>query len=68
MTSFMGLINALVKVNNIDGPYKIVERRQVDLATSHAVVKKDKQNLGWRAELGIEEMLRDSWKFELNND
>ena len=55
-TSVLELVNAFVKVNEIDVPYEIVGRRTGDIATCFADASK--------AELGIEEMVRDARKFE----
>ena len=48
-------------------PYKIVGRRPGDLAVCFADASKAEKNLGWKAELTIEDMVRDAWKFERNN-
>ncbi|NLJ18274.1 UDP-glucose 4-epimerase GalE [Globicatella sulfidifaciens] len=66
-TSVLQLINTFKKVNGVDVPYEIVNRRPGDLAICFADVQKAERELGWKAELGIEEMVRDAWKFELNN-
>jgi UDP-glucose 4-epimerase len=66
-TSVLELVNAFMKVNDIDVPYEIVGRRPGDIATCFADASKAEQELGWKAELGIEEMVRDAWKFEQNN-
>lgn len=66
-TSVLELVNAFMKVNEIDVPYEIVGRRPGDIATCFADASKAKKELGWKAELGIEEMVRDAWKFEQNN-
>lgn len=66
-TSVSELVNAFMKVNDIDVPYEIVGRRPGDIATCFADASKAKKELGWKAELGIEEMVRDAWKFEQNN-
>jgi UDP-glucose 4-epimerase len=66
-TSVLELVNAFMKVNDIDVPYEIVGRRPGDIATCFADVTKAEQELGWKAELGVEEMVRDAWKFEQNN-
>jgi UDP-glucose 4-epimerase len=65
-TSVLELVNAFIKVNNIDVPYEIVERRPGDIATCFADASKAEKELGWKAELGIEEMVRDAWRFEQN--
>ena len=66
-TSVLELVNAFMKVNNIDVPYEIVGRRPGDIATCFADASKAERELDWKAELGIEEMVRDAWKFEQNN-
>jgi len=66
-TSVLELVNAFMKVNGIDVPYEIVGRRPGDIATCFADASKAEQELGWKAELGIEEMVRDAWKFEQKN-
>lgn len=44
-------------------PYKIVPRRSGDISTCYANPKKAKEELGWEANLGIEEMCKDSWNY-----
>lgn len=51
------------KVNNIEVPYVIGPRREGDIATCYADTTKAFQELGWKAEKGLEEMCKDSWKF-----
>lgn len=43
-----------MKVNDIDVPYEIVGRRPGDIATGFADASKAEQELGWKAELGID--------------
>ena len=66
-TSVLELVNAFMKVNDIEVPYEIVGRRPGDIATCYADASKAERELDWKAELGIEEMVRDAWKFEHNN-
>ena len=56
-----------MKVNDINVPYEIVERRPGDIATCYADASKADKELNWKAELGIDEMVRDAWRFEMNN-
>jgi UDP-glucose 4-epimerase len=65
-TSVLELVNTFMKVNKIEIPYEIVERRPGDIAVSFADVKKAKKELNWEAKLTIEDMVRDSWNFEKN--
>jgi len=66
-TSVLELVNAFKKVNCINVPYEIVGRRPGDIATCFADASKAEKELNWKAELGIEEMVRDAWRFEMNN-
>lgn len=66
-TSVLELVNAFMKVNGINVPFEIVGRRPGDIATCFADASKAEKELGWKAELGIDEMVRDAWKFEQNN-
>lgn len=66
-TSVLELVNAFIKVNGIEVPYEIVGRRPGDIGTCFADTHKAEQKLGWKAKLGIDEMVRDAWKFEQSN-
>ena len=65
--SVLDLVNTYMKVNNIDIPYVIKERRAGDIAQCYADCSKAKEELGWRAERTIEDMCRDSYQFVINN-
>jgi len=54
-----------MRVNDIDVPYEIVGRRPGDIATCFADASKAERELQWKAELGLEDMVRDAWRFEL---
>ena len=61
--SVLELVNTFKRVNNIDVPYKIVDRRPGDIASCYASTEKAYNELGWKAELGIEEMCKDAYNF-----
>ena len=65
--SVLELVNTFEKVNNIKVNYKIVERRPGDLAEYYADPNKALEELGWRTEKTLEDICRDSWKYEKNN-
>ena len=48
-------------------PYEIKERRPGDIATCYASTTKAYEELGYKAEYGIDEMCRDAWKWQKNN-
>ncbi len=66
-TSVLELVNAFIKENGVDVPYKIVGRRAGDIAAFYADATKAEKELGWKAELDINDMVRDAWHFEKNN-
>lgn len=65
--SVLDIVNAFIRVNNVDIPYDIKPRRPGDIAECYADPTKAKEGLGWTAEYGIDEMCRDSWNWQKNN-
>ena len=48
-------------------PYEIAGQRPGDVAECYADVTRARELLGWEARLGLEEMCRDSWRWQLAN-
>jgi len=48
-------------------PYRFVERRPGDVATTYADPSRAQDELGWSAERGIEEMCADVWRWQSAN-
>lgn len=63
-TSVLELISAYGKVNDIDIPYEIVDRRPGDIATSYADVSKALNELGWKTQHSVFDMCKDTYHFE----
>ena len=63
--SVLDMVNTFERVNGVEVPYKIVDRRPGDIAECYANPTKAYKELGWKAELGIEDMMRDSYNFIL---
>ncbi len=61
--SVLDMVKAFEKATKKEVKYKIVQRRAGDIATCYADPKKAKEELGWEANLGIDEMCRDSWNY-----
>lgn len=61
--SVLDIVNAFERVNNVNVPYEIVERRSGDIAECYADASKAENILGWKAEKGLDEMCRDAWNF-----
>lgn len=64
--SVLDLVKTFEKVNGVKIPYDIVGRRPGDIATCYADTHKAESMLGWKAEKGIEDMCRDSWRWQQN--
>ena len=65
--SVLDVVKAFEKVNGVKIPYVIKERRPGDIATCYCNPSKAKEELGWEAQYGIEEMCRDSWRWQSQN-
>lgn len=65
--SVLEVINAFEAANNLKINYVIKERRAGDVPECYADPAKAEQELGWRAERGLIEMCRDSWRWQKNN-
>lgn len=65
--SVLELIKAFEKASGIKVPYKIVQRREGDIAECYADPSKAYSILGWKAKRGIEEMCTDTWKWQQLN-
>ena len=61
--SVLGIVKAYEKVNGVKIPYVIAERRPGDVAVCYADATKAAKVLGWKAQYGLEEMVRDSYNF-----
>ena len=65
--SVLDVLHAFEKACGKELPYEIKPRRAGDIATCYCDATKAKEELGWVAERGIEEMCADSWKWQSNN-
>ena len=65
--SVLEMIQAFSKAVGHDIPYVIKPRRAGDIATCYADATKAKNELGWTAERGIDEMCQDAWRWQSNN-
>ena len=65
--SVLDMVHTFIDVNRVAVPYEIVERRPGDIATCYADPAKSAEKLGWKAELTLADMCRDSWNWQSNN-
>lgn len=65
--SVIDIVHAFEKASGAAVPYAIAPRRAGDIAVCYADVNKAKTQLGWSAELGLQEMCEDSWRWQCQN-
>ena len=65
--SVLDIVNAFEIVNGVKVPYKIVERRDGDIAECYADTSYAYEKLGFEAKYGIDEMVRSAYNFAKNN-
>ncbi|MEQ0488257.1 UDP-glucose 4-epimerase GalE [Anaerococcus murdochii] len=65
--SVLEVVKAFEEASGRKVPYKIVGRREGDIAKCFANATKAYKVLGWKAEYGIKEMCEDSWRWQKNN-
>ena len=61
--SVLELINTFKAVNNVEIPYKIVERRAGDIASCFADTTKAYEELGFKAQKNLDDMCRSAWEY-----
>jgi len=66
-TSVLELVHAFEKAYGKELPYVIAPRRAGDLAECYAATQKARDLLGWEATRDIDDMCRDSWKWQSEN-
>ena len=62
--SVLEMVHAFAAVSGKPVPYRIVERRQGDIAQCYADPTFARKLLGWQAELGIDAMCADAWRWQ----
>ncbi len=65
--SVLDIVKAFERVNHIEIPYVIKPRRPGDIAECFANAEKAEKVLGWKAELGLDEMCYDAWNWQSHN-
>jgi len=65
--SVLEIVRAFEKTNGVKIKYKVTNRRLGDIPTSYANSDYAYKILGWKAELGIEEMCESTWKWAKNS-
>ena len=61
--SVLEIVNTFKKINNIDVPYKIKDRRPGDIDACYADPTYALEKLNWKAELTLEDMCKDAYDY-----
>ncbi len=65
--SVLDIVNTFQRVNHVEIPYEIAPRRPGDIAENYADPTKALKLLGWQAEKNLEDMCRDTYRFQTRN-
>jgi len=65
--SVLDMVKAFEKASGKNIPYKIVDRRSGDIATCYAAPAYAKEKLAWKAEYELDEMCKDTWRWQSMN-
>ena len=61
------LADTFALVTGVPVPYRFVDRRPGDVAACYADTRMAQKALGWQAQLGVERMCQDAWRWQSNN-
>jgi UDP-glucose 4-epimerase len=65
--SVLEMVRAFEAVSGKPVPYRVAPRRPGDIATCYADPAKAERELGWKARRGLDEMMRDAWRWQSMN-
>ncbi|WP_062268101.1 UDP-glucose 4-epimerase GalE [Endozoicomonas arenosclerae] len=65
--SVLEMVAAFEQASGKNVPYEVTPRRSGDIAACYANPDKALQELGWKAERGLEEMVTDAWRWQADN-
>jgi len=65
--SVLDMVKAFEKASGKNIPYQIVNRRPGDIATCYADPTYAAEKLGWKAECELDEMCKDTWRWQSMN-
>jgi UDP-glucose 4-epimerase len=65
--SVQELADTFARVTGVPVPYRFVDRRPGDVAACYADTTLARKALGWQAQLGVERMCQDAWRWQSQN-
>ena len=61
------MVKAFAKTVGKEIPYKVIPRREGDIATCYADPSLAGKDLNWKATRDLKDMCEDSWRWQKNN-
>lgn len=65
--SVLEMVRAFEAASGKSVPYRVAARRSGDIAICYAAPDKAERDLGWKAQRGLNEMMRDAWRWQSMN-
>jgi UDP-glucose 4-epimerase len=65
--SVLEMVRAFEAASRKPVPYRVAPRRPGDIATCYADPSKAERELGWKTRRGLDEMMRDAWRWQAMN-
>ena len=65
--SVLEMVHAFEAASGKPVPYRIAPRRPGDIASCYADPAKAERELGWKAQRGLDEIMRDAWRWQSMN-
>ncbi|WP_458723818.1 UDP-glucose 4-epimerase GalE [Pseudomonas brenneri] len=65
--SVLELLHAFESASEKTVPYEVVDRRPGDIAVCYTDPSEAQRQLGWSAQLGVDDMCRDVWRWQSRN-
>lgn len=65
--SVLDIVKSYEKINNIEIPYKIVDRRDGDIEECYADPSKAYELLNWKTEKTLDDMVKSAYNYVINN-
>ncbi len=65
--SVLEIVNAFESGTGKSVPYQVADRRSGDIAKCWAATTKAEEELGWKAELGLDDMITSAWNWQVKN-
>lgn len=66
-SSVLEVIQAFARTSDREIPYEVVDRRPGDVAASYADPTLAREEIGWKAERGLGQMVEDMWRWQSSN-